>query len=425
MKVGLYIPCYNAAETLRFCLEGVFKQSLRPDEVIVVDDGSSDDTAKAASLYPVRIITHAENLGLAAARNTAVKALKTELIASLDSDCIPDPEWLASLSAAFDSPDIAGAGGRIVEGYSSSVFDSWRKAHMRQEWGEERKNPAFLFGANTLLLREAIVSAGLYNTEFRNNYEDVDICRRLREKGYSLVYEPKALAHHYKSDDFHSLLNTYWRWNFPYYQESGYYSDQERFIYKIKDNLGLANRYMEEDLNAERHKLLYLDLLLALHHSWKDFEYFVSQGSRKDTRPPPVSLWLSFLDLNLSYHLHRQRDELPTLLPKSDYFLQNFFAMELLLFRHNQGLFSRELKKALYRDLLLSVYKVQDEHLMEKLLTFNNFLPDWSALLKKRHPHLNMSFLSELSVVFEEWLQRPIFRSNNMAHLIEMAAGRM
>ncbi len=424
MKVGLYIPCFNAAGSIRFCLEAVFKQTLPPQEVLVIDDGSSDETSSIASSYPVRIVTHADNLGLSAARNTAIKNLDTKFIASLDADCIPEPDWLERLMETLSSAQVAGVGGRLLESYSSTIFDSWRTVHMKQDWGEERTTPSFLFGANTVFRKKNLLEVGLYNLKFRNNYEDVDLCNRLKKKGYTFIYEPKAMAHHYKSDDFHSLLNTYWRWNYPYYQKNKYYSGPKKFIFKLKDNLGLANRYLEEDMCARRYKLLYLDFLLAIHHSWKDFEYFVLRKNQKEKSCPPVSYWLSLLDLNFFYHFDSRKNKLSTFLHKSESFLQNFFALDLLLGRQIQEKFSYDFKKLLYKHLLLSVYKIQDDYLLDRLLVLNERCTDWDGLLKKSHPYLDKIFLQNLSLSFRQWLEELSNRFKNITHMIEISAAK-
>lgn len=312
MKVGLYIPCFNAEETIQSCLEAVFKQAYPIKEVVVVDDGSTDRTIEIVSKYPVKIIRHTNNKGLAFARNTAIKNINTEFIASLDADCLPDSDWLKQLMKRFDSPKIAGVGGRLLEIYSSSVFDLWRAVHMKQYWGDKETNPPFLFGSNTIFRKKALINIGFYNENYKNNYEDVDISNRLKKTGYVLLYEPKAIAHHLRNDDICSILNSYWRWNSGYYQKKRYYSNLKSFVFKVKDNIGLANRYIEEDIVSKRYQLLYLDFLLALHHSLRDFEYFISQNNQKNLYITDSSLsyfWLALLDLTFFYHLNSKKKE--------------------------------------------------------------------------------------------------------------------
>lgn len=308
MKVGLYIPCFNAEQTINSCLEAVFKQTYPVKEIVVVDDGSADKSMETASRYPVKIIKHTNNRGLAAARNTAIKCIDVDLIASLDSDCQPEPDWLTHLIRRIDSPNIAGAGGKLLEKHSSNIFSLWRAVHMKQYWDDKKTTPPFLFGSNTVFKRKALLEVGLYDERFISNYEDVDICERLSKAGYIFVYESNAVVRHLKFDDINSIFDNYWKWNFNYYQKKGYYSSQENFLFKIKDNIGLANRYLENDLAEKQVQLLYLDFLLALHHSLKDLEYFVTLNNPDYSSQPAIpSLWLSLVDLSFFYHFDEKK----------------------------------------------------------------------------------------------------------------------
>ena len=85
MKISVVIPAYNAARFLPRCLKSVFAQTLQPEEVIVVDDGSTDSTAEVAEALGARVINR-RNGGLSAARNTGIKGASSEWIALLDAD---------------------------------------------------------------------------------------------------------------------------------------------------------------------------------------------------------------------------------------------------------------------------------------------------------------------------------------------------
>jgi glycosyltransferase involved in cell wall biosynthesis len=214
-KVSVYIPCYNAEKTIGECLEGVMRQSYPVDEIIIIDDGCRDATPDIVSRYPVRVIRHAANKGLTASRNTAFREARNEFVAAIDADCVPDAEWLGRLMACFGDPDVAGAGGMLVERHRSAAADKWRGAHMAQSWGNEAVlDPPFLYGCNTVFRKQAVLSVGSYSDIFRNNYEDVDISRRLFDNGFRLAYEPTAAVEHLRRDSVISVLNTYWNWHY-------------------------------------------------------------------------------------------------------------------------------------------------------------------------------------------------------------------
>src|SRR5258708_36906760 len=81
MKLSVYIPCYNAASYLERALTGLLNQTRPPDEILIIDDGSTDNTAEVASRFPVKVIRHPKNKGLASATNTPSANATSELVA--------------------------------------------------------------------------------------------------------------------------------------------------------------------------------------------------------------------------------------------------------------------------------------------------------------------------------------------------------
>jgi GT2 family glycosyltransferase len=408
-------------------LEAVFNQDRLADDILVVDDGSTDESVRLAKKYPVRVIRHPVNLGLASARNTAIKNTKAELIASLDSDCKPSACWLKRLSGRMANSKVAGAGGKTVEADTSSVVDRWRSVHMKQHWGDKVSGePPFLFGSNTLFRRDLLLEVGSYNEKYRSNFEDVDISRRLRGKGYRLVYEPKAVVRHLKKDDISSLMNAFWKWNFSFYLKQGFYNNSNRFASKIRDNIGLSNRLLEEDIKGRRYGLLYIDFLLALHHSLRDFDYFSSHGKQEEfniAARSKISAWLSLIDLAFFYHLDREKMSMNTLAPKENAFQQNFFALGLLLAIFTKTKFTdKRFNRILYSHLFYSLHKIGDSTLVGKLLTMVELHPDWSDFVKKKQANIDSRFLDVLSVNFKNWVDILIYRFPGIVRLIEKSA---
>jgi glycosyltransferase involved in cell wall biosynthesis len=103
IRISVVIPAYNAARFLPRCLQSVFAQTLKPDEVIVVDDGSTDNTAAVAAELGARVISH-KNSGVAATRNAGIRSASGEWIALLDADDMWAPEKLERQAASIQ-PD--------------------------------------------------------------------------------------------------------------------------------------------------------------------------------------------------------------------------------------------------------------------------------------------------------------------------------
>jgi GT2 family glycosyltransferase len=267
--VTVYIPAYNAEEFLPRCIEALLRQTCLPDEVLVIDDGSQDQTADIARRYAqVTLVQHLSNLGLGAARNTALRTAKNDVVASLDADCAPEPDWLEYLLRNLGDERTAGVGGCLVEGVRDSLADRWRSAHMPQQWGDRRlENPPFLFGCNNVFRKAAVLACGGYDEAMRTNGEDADLCRRLRKNGWRLIYDPTARATHMRHDTIRSIMSNYWRWIFH-----GFENSQARLrLSKILRRAVLGNVWhmfgglAKQDLRAGRLELLPLDFLLLFY----------------------------------------------------------------------------------------------------------------------------------------------------------------
>jgi GT2 family glycosyltransferase len=279
-KISVYIPAYNSAEYLSRAIEGLLAQTRPADEILVIDDGSRDATAEIAARYPaVTLVRHRNNCGLGAARNTAFRTARHELVASIDADCVPEPGWLAALVRHFDDPQIAGVGGRLIEGNQRTVADRWRRAHMPQEWGEKQlENPRFLFGCNNMFRRSAVLAVGAYDESMRTNGEDSDLSRRLRDRGWNLLYDPEGRVVHLRHDTMRSILDTYWRW---WRFGIRAYANGVRlrsvlghavFVHFRYTFLGLVRR----DLQARRFDLLGLDLVALGYFPYRDFRLWLA-----------------------------------------------------------------------------------------------------------------------------------------------------
>lgn len=284
MKVSVYVPAYNVAEFLPRCIEALLKQTHQPDEILVIDDGSRDTTREIASSYPaVTLVAHPENQGLGAARNTAFRAARNELVASLDADCVADPEWLASLVARIGDERLAGVGGRLLEGVRDTIADRWRCAHMPQQWGDEPlEDPVFLFGCNNLYRKSAVLGAGGYDASMRTNGEDADMSRRLKAAGWRLLYEPRAVATHLRHDTILSIMNTFWRWTFH-----GFENRRDRMtLYRILRRSILGNiwhmfrRMAQKDLSPGRWELLVVDIALLFYFPQREIREWLSMSSK-------------------------------------------------------------------------------------------------------------------------------------------------
>lgn len=212
MRVTVAIPCYNGSPYIGAVIESVLSQTLPADEVLVVDDGSTDGSAEIIRQYPVCLIQHETNQGLAAARNSAMERATGDVIVYIDADAIADSHLLATLIHGYDSSDIGGVGGQGVEVNVCSLADRWRRRHARQSHGDRPKDVEFLFGLCMSFRLKVLREVGGFNPAFRTNAEDIDVSLRLRKVGYRLRYMPHAKVYHQRIDNEISLVRTIAAW---------------------------------------------------------------------------------------------------------------------------------------------------------------------------------------------------------------------
>ena len=196
-RVSVAVCSYNGARTLERCLAEVSRLDYPDYEVIVVDDGSTDATATIAAHHKCTLIS-TSNQGLASARNSALRAASGDIIAYLDDDAHPDPDWLRHLAAAMERHDYAGVGGpNLPPADDSAVARCVAEApggpiHVLLSDREAEHLP----GCNMAFRRDALEEIGGFDRQFRVAGDDVDICWRLRAAGHRLGFSPSALVWH-------------------------------------------------------------------------------------------------------------------------------------------------------------------------------------------------------------------------------------
>ncbi|MFC1848803.1 glycosyltransferase [candidate division CSSED10-310 bacterium] len=219
MKVSGAIPCYNGSQFIRQATESLLQQVDPLEEIIIVDDGSTDSSAEiiadlCSQNHVLKCITHEKNRGLPQARNSALHQAVGEIIFYLDVDAVADPYFTHHLKPEFNGSKVAGVGGAAYEKRSDGQANYWRHRFRPQNFGAQRSgHPPFLFGICSSYRVSIIKELGGFDPFFMTNGEDVDIGIRLRKAGYQLVYQPLCQASHHRDDTFSSLKKMVYRWS--------------------------------------------------------------------------------------------------------------------------------------------------------------------------------------------------------------------
>jgi GT2 family glycosyltransferase len=217
-RVSVVVCTHNGAKTIRECCEGLSKLEYPSFEVIVVDDGSSDHSASIAREYGYRVIS-TDHGGLSNARNLGWKAATGTIVAYLDDDAYPDPHWLDYLAASFLNSGHGGVGGpNITPSADGPIADCVANSPgnpthvlLTDEVAEH------IPGCNMAFRRAALEAVGGFDTQFRVAGDDVDICWKLRQHGYSLGFSPAASVWHHRRKS----IRAFWRQQINYGKAEG------------------------------------------------------------------------------------------------------------------------------------------------------------------------------------------------------------
>jgi O-antigen biosynthesis protein len=206
-RVSVVVCTHNGAQTLPQCLDRVGALRYPDFETIVVDDGSSDASADIARARGA-ILVETEHRGLSAARNAGIERASGEIVAFLDDDAFPDPDWLQYVAAPLRANGHAGIGGpNIPPEDDSLVADCVAAApggpiHVLISDREAEHVP----GCNMAFRKSALEEIGSFDERFQVAGDDVDVCWRLQESGRTLGFSAGAVVMHRRRDSVRRYL---------------------------------------------------------------------------------------------------------------------------------------------------------------------------------------------------------------------------
>lgn len=209
-SVSVVIPTYNRATYVGECLQHVMAQTVPPREVIVVDSSPGDETREVVLGFPhVTYVRSPHGRGTTAtSRALGVDRVTADVVAFLDDDAYPRPDWLANLLTRYSVDEVAGVGGRAVNGQPGEEGEG------RDEVGKLLPDGSLtghfaavtdgdvdvdhMLGANMSLRTSVIRELGGIRDFYPGTClrEETDIALRARAAGYRLVYTPEAVVRH-------------------------------------------------------------------------------------------------------------------------------------------------------------------------------------------------------------------------------------
>jgi O-antigen biosynthesis protein len=199
-RVSVVVCAYNAERTMDQCLASLAMLNYPDYEVIVVNDGSRDRTLEIAENYGYCRIISQPNKGLSVARNIGAEAATGEIVAYTDSDCVADPDWLTYLVAKMEASNLAACGGpnfpppedSLVPAAVAVAPGGPTHVLISDEVAEH------IAGCNMAFRREMLLRLGGFDPIYRAAGDDVDICWRFQDAGYTIGFSPAAVVWHFR-----------------------------------------------------------------------------------------------------------------------------------------------------------------------------------------------------------------------------------
>jgi GT2 family glycosyltransferase len=235
MKLSIVILCWNDMKVIPDCLKSIYATTHSTQfEVIVSDNGSTDGSIEFIRRhYPqVQVIENGRNLRFAKANNVGIRASRGEYVLILNPDTIIHTDALDTIVMYADKHPEAGAFGCRVLNADGSYqeparpfdclrsewiiavymrwlgrFFDWARADTYEGWaGETERQVDWITGCFMLVRREVLLQIEGFDEQFFYYYEDMDLCKRVWDAGYPIVYTPEATITHLKGQSTNQRL---------------------------------------------------------------------------------------------------------------------------------------------------------------------------------------------------------------------------
>jgi len=244
MKISFIIVNYNGSKTIEKCLDSVLKQE-GDNEIIIIDNNSTDNSLKLIKKYEnksIKLIEKKENLGFSKGNNIGIEKSKGDYIALINNDVTLEKNWIKKMIKRLNKDSKIGIigckilypSGRIWFGGGKVFFPGFPK-HL------DLKKESFIdyvaFAA-CLIKREALEKSKEENYLDENIFmygEDIELCKRIRLKGYNILYYPGAIAYHHINENRISKNEEYGASRNKSYYFTKFYNPINKILFLIGD----------------------------------------------------------------------------------------------------------------------------------------------------------------------------------------------
>jgi glycosyltransferase involved in cell wall biosynthesis len=189
--LALIIPAYNDARHLDDCLNAISKQSEMPDEVIVVDNNSTDNTTAVVKRYKFATLIQEKKQGIVYARNKGFSSASSDILGRIDTDTLLPTEWVYEVKKFYSDPQHkrhALTGGGYFYNVPLKVVNGWGLSQIAYRFNRFIMGHYILWGSNMSITREqwqAVTDQTCIRTDI---HEDLDLAIHLHNAGYEITY---------------------------------------------------------------------------------------------------------------------------------------------------------------------------------------------------------------------------------------------
>lgn len=282
-KVSVVICAYNVSKLINTILNSLKQQKFKDFEVLVVNDGSTDDTSEIAKNQGARVID-IPHQGLSAARNTGINHAKAEIVAIIDADCHALPDWVEQAYTEIESNGETIVTGNTKIPKSNFLGDCISGlgypggGHLGFEnmWPVDKGGYTnHLAGGNCAFRKETVKNLGAFNPKLTITADDVYLSLKLLENGFKIKYNPKMIMYHPPRKDLKSFI----RWHYARGKGSYFFKEQIgsfNSFYKLRlwSTKNMIKRYWDSP------KIFVMLPLLGLSYLLQKYGYFVQKCSK-------------------------------------------------------------------------------------------------------------------------------------------------
>ncbi len=198
-SVSVIIPVYNRARELQECLRALQNQTLRPSEVIVVDDRSSDDSAEVARKFGATVLRAQENLSANYCRNLGAKCARGEILMFVDSDTVPSHTAVAAAVARFGDDSIdAVVGLYSAQHRHQNVTSQYKNLWIRYSYTKSAGRIDWIFGAVSAIRTQSFRRVGGFDHTMMMTHggEDLELGKRMARNNLNILLDPGCEVEH-------------------------------------------------------------------------------------------------------------------------------------------------------------------------------------------------------------------------------------